>query len=63
MSEERKYFFCYSVNLKSFFKKNGIRYEISGNNKRTDKPYWAYLRSEKLDNALGEWGKINNYPK
>lgn len=60
--EEKKYFFCYSLRLKLFLKSLGFRYEIAGNNNKTDKPYWAYLRSEKLSDALGNWRNINNYP-
>ena len=60
--EEKKYFFCYSVKLKLFLKSLEFRYEMSGNNNKTDKPYWVYLRSEKLSKALDDWRKINNYP-
>jgi hypothetical protein len=60
--EEKKYFFCYSLRLKLFLKSIGFRYEIGGNNNKTDKPYWAYLRSEELSDALSKWRNINNYP-
>lgn len=57
----KKYFFCYSLKLKNFLKSLDIFYEISGNNNNSNKPFWAYIRNEKLDKALEEWGKINNY--
>jgi hypothetical protein len=57
----KKYYFCYSVKLKYFLKSLGFSYEISGNNNNTNKPFWAYLRDDKLSEALIEWGKLNNY--
>jgi hypothetical protein len=62
MLEEKKYFFCYSLKLKNFLKSLGFSYELSANHKRTDKPYWVYLRSENFSKALEQWGSLNNYP-
>ena len=52
-----KYFFCYSYKLKLFLKEKGLKYEFSGNNPNTDKPYWGYLKTDSLKEYLTEWGK------
>jgi hypothetical protein len=60
--ENKKYFFCYSLKLKLFLKSLGFRYELSGNNSRTSKPYWVYIRTNELGLALDKWNTVNNYP-
>ena len=55
--KNNKYFFCYSYKLKLFLKERGFRYEFTGNNTNTDKPYWGYLKTYYLGRALSDWGK------
>jgi hypothetical protein len=50
-----RYFYCYSYPLKEFFKKNGIGYITAAQNKTTEKTYWLFEGSEKLNNLLQEW--------
>lgn len=59
---ENKYFFCYSYKLKLFLKSLNVRYELSGNNNNTDKPYWVYLRSDELLVGLDKWKIKKNSP-
>lgn len=53
-----KYFYCYSYPLKEFFKKNGLMYIAAAQNKTTQKTYWLFESSIKLNNLLLEW-KLN----
>lgn len=50
-----KYFYCYSYPLKEFFKKNGLRYIAAAQNRTTNKKYWLFEESEKLNMLLQEW--------
>jgi hypothetical protein len=59
--ENKKYFFCYSYKLKLFLKEKGLRFEFAGNNPNNEKPYWGYLKTDKLNQGLKEWGEKNNY--
>lgn len=36
----------------------GIRYEIVALNPNNQKKFWAFIRDEKLNTALNEWGKF-----
>lgn len=46
---------CYSPNLNKFLKGNGLRYEIGGKHIETNKPFWVYVRNEKLNSLLKVW--------
>ena len=50
-----KYFYCYSYPLKEFFKKNGLSYITAATNHSTNKTYWLFEGSEKLNSLLQEW--------
>ena len=54
-AEMNKYFYCYSYPLKNFFKKNGLMYITAAQNKSTEKTYWLFEESEKLNMLLQEW--------
>lgn len=50
-----KPFFCYSYPLKEFFKNNGLSYITAATNHSTNKTYWLFEGSEKLNMLLQEW--------
>lgn len=52
-----KLYCCYSVPLMKFICSKGIKYEIVAKNPNTEKTFWVYIRDEKLDTVLSEWGK------
>ena len=60
--KNKKYFFCYSYNLKKFISNNGVRYEFAGNNPNNGKPYWGYLKDEKLNSLLSKWNEQYETP-
>lgn len=57
---ESLYFYCYSERLMYFLLALGFNYAFKGENSRTHGAYMAFNKSERLDNALGEWDTIKN---
>lgn len=50
-----KLYCCYSLNLRNFLYKNGLRYELAAKNPNSDKLFWVYIKNEKLDDLLDKW--------
>lgn len=50
-----KYFYCYSWPLKEFLVQNGEFSIVSGRHLKTDKQYWVFDSTEKLNSLLTEW--------
>lgn len=50
-----RYFYCYSYNLKEFFKENGLRFVAASVNMNTQKKCWVFEGDEKLNELLGVW--------
>ena len=46
---------CYSLNLREFLYKNGLRYKIAALNPNSKSLFWVYIKDEKLDKLLNEW--------
>lgn len=46
---------CYSLDLKKYLEKRGIRYKLVAANPNNHRLFWAYIRDEKLDTVLKEW--------
>ena len=46
---------CYSLELRNFFTKHGVRYEVVGLNPNNNQMFWAYIRTDKLNNILNLW--------
>ena len=46
---------CYSLNLREFLYKNGLRYKIAALNPNSKSLFWVYVKDEKLDRLLNEW--------
>ena len=53
----KKYFYCYSMNLKKFLMDNGLRYEWVDTNPKSNKLYYKFERTEELTNLLTQWSK------
>ena len=53
----KKYFYCYSMNLKKFLMDNGLRYEWVDTNPKSNKLYYKSERTEELNNLLTQWSK------
>lgn len=50
-----KLYCCYSIPLRDFLLKNGIRYEIVALNPNSKSTMWIYIKDKKLDKLLREW--------
>ena len=46
---------CYSLNLREFLYKNGMRYKLAALNPNSKSLFWVYIKDEKLDKLLSEW--------
>ena len=46
---------CYSLNLREFLYKNGLRYKLAALNPNSKSLFWVYVKNEKLDKLLDEW--------
>ena len=47
-----KIFYCYSKPLKDYLVENGERYIIKAIHEKTQKKYWAFMGTEKLNQLL-----------
>lgn len=54
-SMDCKYFYCYSCNLKNFFCDNGLKYITRSIHEKTNKPFWVFESSSKVDELLEKW--------
>ena len=46
---------CYSLNLREFLYKNGLRYKLAALNPNSKSLFWVYIKDDKLDRLLNEW--------
>ena len=52
---------CYSVNLMQFLSQNGIRYILIAKDIKSDRQFWAYIKTDKFTRLLHQW--IDRNPK
>lgn len=53
-------FYCYSNRLNYFLISLKFRYLSVGINKNTNKKYWVYEKSEKLDDAISLYNSVKH---
>ena len=46
---------CYSINLRNYLKKNGLRYKLAALNPNSKELFWVYIKDKKLDELLNKW--------
>ena len=46
---------CYSLPLRNFLYKNGMRYKLAALNPNNQKLFWVYIKSKKLNELLDRW--------
>ena len=51
---------CYSLNLREFLYKNGMRYKLAALNPNSKSLFWVYVKNKKLDKLLSEWSMNKN---
>ena len=52
---------CYSVNLMQFLSKNDVRYILIAKDIKSDRQFWAYVKTDEFNVLLKQW--IDNNPK
>ena len=50
-----RYFYCYSYPLKEFFVNHGLSYVTAAVNQSTNKRYWLFEGTDKLNDLLNQW--------
>lgn len=53
-------FYCYSNRLSYFLMSLKFRYVSVGINKNTNKKYWVFEKSEKLDDAISLYNSVKH---
>jgi len=48
---------CYSVDLRDFLYKHGVKYELCALNPNSKNMFWVYFRTDKLDELLTQWSQ------
>ena len=51
----KKYFYCYSWNLKEFLTSNNIPIVMYSKNPNTNKMFWVFENSAKITELLNVW--------
>lgn len=46
---------CYSLPLRKYLYKNGMKYILAALNPNNKRLFWVYVKNDKLDNLLGKW--------
>ena len=52
---------CYSVNLMQFLSQNGERYILIALDIKSQRKFWAYIKTTQFNKLLQQW--IDNNPK
>ena len=50
-----KLYCCYSLNLRNFLYTHGLKYEVAALNPNSQKMFWIYVKTTKLDELLTKW--------
>lgn len=50
-----KLYCCYSLPLRNYLRKNGMKYNLAALNPNSKKLFWVYIKNEKLDELLNKW--------
>ena len=54
-----KLYCCYSVRLRDYLYKHGIKYSLCALNPNSKNMFWAYIRTPELDELLNLWTENN----
>ena len=47
-----EFYTCYSLPLRNYLRKNGMRYKLVALNPNSKKLFWVYIKTEELDELL-----------
>lgn len=60
MIDNKDIYRCYSVNLMQFLSQNNERYILIAKDIKSDRQFWAYVKTDRFNELLQQW--INNNP-
>lgn len=46
---------CYSLPLRDYLRKNGLRYKLAALNPNSKNLFWIYVKDENLNTLLEKW--------
>ena len=52
---ENQLYCCYSLPLRNYLYKGGLKYHLAALNPNSKKMFWVYIKDKKLDDLLKEW--------
>ena len=58
--QDNNIFYCYSFRLAYFIKSQGTDYLFKGKNKRNNLTYYAFKKSQTLDQIIMLWNKLKS---
>jgi len=58
--QDNNIFYCYSFRLAYFIKSQGTDYLFKGKNKRNNLTYYAFKKSQTLDQIITLWNKLKS---
>jgi hypothetical protein len=58
MTDEARYFYCYSAKLRRFIRENGIRWIETNINENTDRPYWKFEQTNARGRIIEEYKRL-----
>ena len=61
MSTQKKYFYCYSIQLKNFLKLQGISYDRRFRHNKSGNQCWVYEENELLFQPLLNWNEYKKF--
>ena len=50
-----KLYCCYSLPLRNYLYKNGLRYKLAALNPNNNNLFWVYVKDKKMDELLDRW--------
>lgn len=51
----KKLYCCYSIKLRDYLTKRGLRYELCALNPNSKSMFWVYIKTDALTQALTMW--------
>lgn len=46
---------CYSLNLRNYLFKHGVKYSLCALNPNNQRRFWVYIKDKQLDELLTKW--------
>ena len=54
-----KLYCCYSLDLRRFLYRNGVKYKVVGINPNSGKMFWVFVKDQKLNRLLNDYSRLS----